>query len=108
MDDLKKSLTEKSKSPQWRLGFALLLTTLIFIFWSQFTAVNGPIKYIINYSQFMEQLNAGNITSVSINNLQITGELRQETAMRLSGEKEAKQVKYFQIFLPSFQGDTIL
>jgi cell division protease FtsH len=108
MDDLKRSVTEKSKSPQWRLGLALLLTALIFILWSQFTGVNGPIKYTISYSQFMEQLNAGNITSVTINNLQITGELRQDTAMHLSGEKEAKQVKYFQIFLPSFQGDNIL
>jgi len=38
----------------------------------------------------------------------VSGELRQETAMHLSGEKEAKQVKHFQIFLPSFQGDNIL
>lgn len=108
MDDLKKSVTEKSKSPQWRLGFALLLTAILLLFWSQFTGVNGPVKYIISYSQFIEQLNAGNITSVTISNLQITGELRQETSMNLSGEKTAKQVKYFQIFLPSFQGDNIL
>jgi cell division protease FtsH len=108
MDDLKKSVTEKSKSPQWRLGFALLLTTLIFIFWNQLTGVNGPVKYTISYSQFMQQLNAGNVASVTINNLQVTGELRQETAMHLSGEKEAIHVKHFQIFLPSFQGDKIL
>ena len=108
MDDLKKSVTQKSKSPQWRLGFALLLTTLIFIFWNQLTGHNGPVKYTISYSRFMQQLNAGNIASVTINNLQVTGELKQETSMHLSGEKEAKQVKHFQTFLPSFQGDKIL
>ena len=96
------------KSPQWRISFTLLLTAVILFFWSQFSSVNGPKEYIISYSQFNEQLSAGNITSVTIKNLQVTGEFKNETALRLSGEKEAKQVKYFQTFLPSFQGENIL
>lgn len=108
MADIKEKFTEKMKSPQWRISFTLLLTAVILFFWSQFTSVNGPKEYIISYSQFNEQLNSGNITSVTIKNLQMTGELKNETAVRLSGEKEAKQVKYFQTFLPSFQGENIL
>ncbi len=108
MGDIKEKFTERMKSPQWRISFTLLLTAVIFFFWSQFTSVNGPKEYIISYSQFNEQLNSGNITSVTIKNLQVNGELKNETALRISGEKEAKQVKYFQTFLPSFQGENIL
>ena len=108
MGDIKEKFTERMKSPQWRISFTLLLTAVILFFWSQFTSVNGPKEYTISYSQFNEQLNAGNITSVTIKNLQMNGELKNETALRFSGEKEAKQVKYFQTFLPSFQGETIL
>ena len=70
---------------------------------------NAPSRTAINYSQFMEQLGAGNIRSVSIKKELVTGEFLKETSVPQSGRKEtASQVKYFQTVLPSFQGEGLL
>jgi len=108
MDDLKQSLTDKMKTPQWKLIAALLLTAAFLLFWSRLGNINGPVRYTINYSQFMEQINSDNVMSVTIKNLEITGELKKETSIRISVEKEARSIKHFQTFLPAFQGENIL
>jgi cell division protease FtsH len=108
MDDLKKSVTEKMKLPQWRFFFALLLTAVFLFFWSRVTSVNAPKVYFISYSQFIEQLDDGNINSVTIKNLDVSGDFKKETSLKPSGDKESRSVKDFQTFLPSFQGDNIL
>ncbi|MBI5056590.1 MAG: ATP-dependent metallopeptidase FtsH/Yme1/Tma family protein [Nitrospirae bacterium] len=76
--------------------------------WGQFGNVKSEKEYIINYSQFFDQLNAGNIVSVTITNLQVSGELKTETSLAVSGEKEPRSVKLFQTFLPSFQGEDLI
>ncbi|RJQ49962.1 MAG: ATP-dependent metallopeptidase FtsH/Yme1/Tma family protein [Nitrospiraceae bacterium] len=96
------------KTPQWKLIAALLLTAAFLLFWSRLGNINGPVRYTINYSQFMEQINSDNVMSVTIKNLEITGELKKETSIRISVEKEARSIKHFQTFLPAFQGENIL
>jgi len=56
----------------------------------------------------MEQLNAGNIKSVSIKTLHVSGEFVKEVNIQFQGEKKPANVKYFQTFLPSFQGEGLL
>ncbi len=108
MDDLKQNVNEKMKNPRWRMALALLLPLLFLLLWSQFGNLNGPKEHIVNYSQFTEQLNLNNIHSVTIRNSQITGEFRREISIKSAGEKEERAIKYFQTFLPSFQGENIL
>jgi len=50
----------------------------------------------------------GNITSVSIKKLQVTGELTKEISTQSQGETKPAKVKYFKTFLPSFQGEELL
>ncbi|MBI4847734.1 MAG: ATP-dependent metallopeptidase FtsH/Yme1/Tma family protein [Nitrospirae bacterium] len=76
--------------------------------WGQFGNVKSEKEYIINYSQFLEQLNSGNIQSVTLTNLQVSGELKIEASLIVSGEKEPRSIKFFQSFLPSFQGENLI
>jgi cell division protease FtsH len=92
----------------WRY-FAALAVVFVFIYvWNSFFNVNAPAHYTINYSQFIEQLGAGNIKSVLIKKELVNGELIKEESVLLPEEKKPSQVKYFQTVLPSFQGEELL
>ena len=92
----------------WRLIAVFFILSVLFYVWNGFFRAGAPEKYTINYSQFMLQLNDGNIKSVSIKKLLVTGELNKEVSIQSGGEKKPAQVKYFQTFLPSFQGEGLL
>lgn len=92
----------------WRIVAAFFLVSAILYTWNLYFSPNIPEKYTINYSQFMEQLGAGNIKSVSIRKLLVIGELAKEVSIQFQGEKKPVKVKYFQTILPSFQGEGLL
>jgi cell division protease FtsH len=106
--DKKTKMYDKIKSPQWRIGIAVLLGLLFLYIWSQIFSSGSPGQYNINYSQFIEQLNAGNIKSVTIKNLVVNGEFVKEINIQLTGEIKTTAVKKFQTFLPSFQGEGLI
>jgi cell division protease FtsH len=107
--DLQQNISEKLKNPQWRMGIVLVLVFLIMLVWSQYFAPSGPEeRYDISYSRFIEQLNAGNIKSVSIKKLQVTGEFIKEVNITYPGQKKPQVVRDFQTYLPSFQGEGLL
>src|SRR5208283_3581925 len=92
----------------WRY-FAVFFIVSVFLYaWNSLFNVAPPAQYTINYSQFMEQLSAGNIKSVSIKKLLVSGELTKEVSLPVQGEKKPANVKYFQTVLPTFQGDGLL
>jgi len=101
-------MTDKIKPPQWIVVISILLIFLFIYMSSQFFNLGRPQQYDINYSQFIEQLNAGNIKSVTIKNLVVTGEFIKEIHIQLSGEKKTITVRNFQTFLPSFQGEGLI
>jgi len=92
----------------WRYVAVLFVAFVLIYAWNSLFNFGPPAYYTINYSQFMEQLNAGNIKSVSIKKLLVSGELAKEVNIQFQGEKKPAQVKYFQTILPSFQGDGLL
>jgi cell division protease FtsH len=92
----------------WRYVAASLIVFAVLYAWGSFFSTGAPKQYTINYSQFMEQLNAGNIKSVSIKKLNVGGEFVKEVDIQLQGEKKPAKVKYFQTVLPSFQGEGLL
>lgn len=106
--DNKTKMTDKIKNPQWRVGIAVLLGLLSIYIWSQFFNLGSAGQYNISYSQFNEQLNAGNVKSVTIKNLIVNGEFVKEINIPLTGEKKTTAVKKFQTFLPSFQGEGLI
>jgi len=108
MADIKEGITEKIKRPEWRFGIAILLVVIFLFFWGQFFSVHGPERYDISYSRFIEELGAGNIKSVTIKDLEVSGELAKEIKISLPDKKTTVDVKYFRTFLPSFQGGGLL
>ena len=92
----------------WRYIAALAITAVVIFTWNSFFNVGPPPRYTINYTQFMEQLNAGTIKSVSIKKLVVTGELAKEVSLLFQGAQKPVSVKYFQTVLPSFQGEQLL
>jgi cell division protease FtsH len=101
-------IADRFRNPQWR---ALAAAALIFVFllvWSQYFTSTGPVRYEITYSQFMEQLDAGNVKSVLIRNLQVTGVFNKEVSIVVAGEKKPVPVRDFETYLPSFQGEGLI
>ena len=92
----------------WRYIAAVVLASVVIFTWNIFFNVSPPPQYTINYTQFMEQLNAGSIKSVSIKKLLVKGEMAKEVSLQFQGEQKPAQVKYFQTVLPSFQGEQLL
>ncbi len=106
--DKKTKMADRIKNPQWRVGITVLLIFLFIYLWSQFFNLGSAGQYNISYSQFNEQLNAGNVKSVTIKNLIVNGEFVKEINIQLTGEKKTSAVKKFQTFLPSFQGEGLI
>jgi cell division protease FtsH len=100
--------SDMMKSPRMRIISVVLIFILFTYLWSQFFNVQSPERYDITYTRFIEQLNAGNIKSVTIKKLQVTGELNKEISVQQTGEKKPASVKTFQTYLPSFQGEDLL
>ena len=103
-----EKLIDKLKTPQWRAIIASLLIFAFLIIWSQYFADNNQVLYDINYSKFVEQLDAANIKSVTIKKLVVTGVFNKDIQITMLGEKKAVTLKNFRTFLPSFQGETLI
>ncbi|MEW6002524.1 MAG: ATP-dependent zinc metalloprotease FtsH [Nitrospirota bacterium] len=108
MNDDKTPVAEKIKKPQWKIVIAFLTIFVFLYLWMQFFKPGQPSHRDISYSQFIEQLNAGNIKTVTIKGLQINGEFLKEVNIQIPEEKKLTSVRYFQTFLPSFQGESII
>ena len=92
----------------WRYVAVFFIVSALLYSWNSFFSTGAPAQYTVNYSQFIEQLNAGNIKSVSIKALYVSGEFVKEVNIQFQGAKKPANVKYFQTFLPSFQGEGLL
>jgi len=106
--DYKKNISEKLKNPQWRLIFTLVVTSIFLYFWSQFSNLNIPREYSISYSQFIEQLDNGNVDTVTLKNSAVSGEFRETRSLYLISSNNNHDVKHFHTFLPSIQGEDLL
>ena len=108
MAEDKKGGTGGISGTYWKYTAVFFIVFAFLYVWNTFFSTGPPAQYTVNYSQFMEQLNAGNIKSVSIKALHVGGEFVKEVNIQLQGEKKPANVKYFQTFLPSFQGEALL
>lgn len=108
MADDKKDSTDVMKNMSWKALIAFLLFFIIFYAWGRFFNAEGPAQYSISYTEFIEQLDAGNIGSVTIRKLQVSGEFVEDVHIKTPGARKAVAVKRFVTFLPSFQGEGLI
>lgn len=103
-----KKITESLKDPKWRLIFVFVITAIILYSWSLFTDVGAPVQYNISYTQFIDQLNANNVESVTIKKLRLRGKFKRSVDIFLPGQESATAVTNFSTNLPSFQGEELI
>ncbi len=107
MNTNKDNPDDKTKNPLWSLAFIFIFIILIVALWGQFAPEQDSRYQKVSYSTFMEQLNANNIQSVTIKKLQVDGEFVKEVPIRFP-DGQTKPARYFQTFLPAFQGEDLL
>jgi cell division protease FtsH len=96
------------KSPQARLVIAIVLASVAFFLWQLASTPQGPEHQSITYTDFLAQLDASNIKSVSIKKLRVNGDLVKKTEIKPVGSSKPVSVQYFQTYLPSIQGEDLL
>src|SRR3990172_2749557 len=101
-------MDKENKKIQWPIVASIFIIVGVLFIWAQYLIQRGPVRHTINYTQFMEQLEANNIKSISIRNLRINGEFQKEVSVEIPYNKITKRVTYFQTFLPSFQGEGLI
>ncbi len=106
--DYKNVLSGILKNPQWRLILALIVTSVFLYFWSQFNNLDIPREYSISYTQFIEQLNTGNVDTVTLKNSEVRGEFAETRGLYILSLKSERDVKHFHTYLPSIQGEDLL
>lgn len=104
----KKGFQDVFKEQQWRVLIAIAIISVLLYLWGQYYHFNIPKNYTISYTQFIEQLDEGNIKTVTIKNHQIIGEFNKEVPTTLNTGEKLTPVKNFQTYLPSFQGENII
>ncbi|GBE04021.1 ATP-dependent zinc metalloprotease FtsH [bacterium BMS3Abin09] len=96
------------KKYQSQLFIASLFLLVFVLMWDMGKSQNQPQKYEIGYSQFMEQLELGNVISVTLKALHLTGELKKDTSIYIDQYKTTRPVTFFKTYLPSFQGEELI
>ncbi|MEW6570277.1 MAG: ATP-dependent zinc metalloprotease FtsH [Nitrospirota bacterium] len=107
MAEDKRKLLDIVKDPQWRVALAVLAIFVLLYVWMQFFSVRPSEYYTVSYSQFIEQVDKGNVKSVTIKDLKVNGEFIDKITIELPDGKTG-EVKNFQTFLPAFQGGELL
>lgn len=103
-----EKIDSRFKLPQWRILAASLLAIIFLFIWSQYFVPQQPVQYEINYSQFTERLEAGDIDSVAISKFKLTGKFKKDIKLPVSPEKKDVAVRNFRTYLPSFQGEGLM
>ncbi|GAB4388232.1 MAG: ATP-dependent zinc metalloprotease FtsH [Thermodesulfovibrionales bacterium] len=106
-DDFKDQM-EKFKSPQWRVAIFFILFLVIMFVSMRLIAPPAEQRREISYTQFSEQLEAGNIESVTLRKLQVNGKLKSETRLKVPGADQPVAVREFTTQLPTFQGEGLI
>ncbi|MEW5743959.1 MAG: ATP-dependent zinc metalloprotease FtsH [Nitrospirota bacterium] len=105
----KEQNSESMGSPLWRLVIVSLVIIAIIYMWQQRTNVaENPPYQTITYSRFISELDAGNIQSVTIKELNVQGELIKPISVTPPEQQRSVTIKQFQTYLPAFQGEELL
>lgn len=92
----------------WQLFLPLAMMAVLMYSWFGISNATAHSVHTISYSQFLEQLSAGNVKSVSIQKELLSGELKADATLSLPEQKDPVAVKQFKTVLPAFQGDGLL
>ncbi len=97
------------KNPLWKALLVLIAFAGLIYIWGEVVSSDSIERYYdISYSEFMAELKAGNIESVTLKGLHIKGELKKPATVDPPGEAGPRDVFNFQTNLPQFQDGEII
>ncbi|MBI5588317.1 MAG: ATP-dependent metallopeptidase FtsH/Yme1/Tma family protein [Deltaproteobacteria bacterium] len=109
MANEKKTTGEIYKNPAWKIAIGLILFAVFLYFWGELVKKEDVAqRFKVTYTQFKSELEADNIKSVTIKNLQVEGELKKTASLTITGEQKPREVKEFRTNLPSFESSDLL
>jgi len=94
--------------PGWNPIYLVLFFVLLFTAGQYFFASQQPPASPVEYSVFLDQLEAGNVAEVAIQGFSLRGKLAKETPLPVTGRKGATPVTEFSTRLPPFQGEDLI
>ncbi len=105
----KKPAAEIYRNPAWKIAIGLVLFAVFLYFWGEMVKKEDVARrFRITYTQFRSELEAGNVKSVTIKELQVDGEFIKTVKLTPSGETKPHEVKDFRTNLPSFESSELL
>src|SRR3990172_311566 len=97
-----------AKGSGWKIVIALLLFGVFIYFWGQSVKTSGPgERQRITYSEFVRELEAGNIATVTIKGQEVAGRFNRPIPADIPG-REGATAAGFVSYLPPFQGQEII
>ncbi len=104
----KRTPQEKTKVPLWGTIAVFVLFALLIYYWGRALTPEPAEKYAISYTEFIQQVNAGNVNSVTIQGLDVTGDLKKPVQIQVPNQKKPVSTVYFKTTLPTFQSGDLL
>ncbi|HMK61722.1 MAG TPA: ATP-dependent zinc metalloprotease FtsH [Dissulfurispiraceae bacterium] len=104
----KPGLPDMFREPSWMMVFFFAVILVVVYLSGNLLSTKKIVRYDLSYSEFIQQLDSGNVKSVLIEKLLVQGELKKDISIPAANDKETAKVRIFQTYLPAFQGEGIL
>jgi len=97
------------KGSGWKIIIALLFFGVFIYIWGQSVDTRGPgERQRITYSEFVRELESGNIATVTIRGQEVTGRFNRPIQADVPGREGPSTASGFVSYLPPFQGQEII
>lgn len=104
-----KGIGKGTDNPFWKFIIIFLLIAGFIYVWKQIGgAAETPQRQSISYSEFLAEMRQGNISSVTIRGLEVSGKFNEPISVRQQAPGQPATAREFKANLPQFQGEEII
>jgi len=108
MADERKYPGNGQRGSTWKIAIVLILFGAFIYIWGQSADTGAGARQKITYTEFRNQLEAGNISSVTIEGEEVSGDFVSPVTHSPVKGQEPLRTMTFRTYLPSFQGPGIM
>ncbi|MBI2401004.1 MAG: ATP-dependent metallopeptidase FtsH/Yme1/Tma family protein, partial [Deltaproteobacteria bacterium] len=108
MADERKYPGNGQRGSTWKIAIALILFGAFIYIWGESADTGAGARQKITYTEFRNQLEAGNISTVTIEGEEVSGDFISPVTHSPARGQEPVRTMTFLTYLPSFQGPGIM
>jgi cell division protease FtsH len=108
MADERKYAGGGQRGSTWKIAIALILFGAFIYIWGESADTGAGARQKITYTEFINQLEAGNISAVTIEGEEVSGDFISPVTHSPVKGQEPLRTMTFRAYLPSFQGPGIM